>query len=65
MVLLCPTVVRTTLLAVGIVAALLGSSPAHAAAVYYLSPIGDNGNTGTQASPWKTFAFAGSLQATP
>jgi hypothetical protein len=47
-----------TLLAIGLVATLPGGSPAHAAAVYYMSPTGDNGNPGTQASPWRTFAFA-------
>jgi hypothetical protein len=47
-----------TLLAVLAIATLPTTLPAHGAAVYYLSPTGDNGNTGTQASPWKTFAFA-------
>src|SRR5688572_14099846 len=28
------------------------------AAVYYLSPSGDNANAGTSAAPWRTFAFA-------
>jgi hypothetical protein len=34
------------------------TSPAPTGPVYYLSPNGNDGNPGTQASPWRTFAYA-------
>jgi hypothetical protein len=33
-------------------------SPVPSGAAYYISPGGNDGNTGTQISPWKTFGFA-------
>jgi len=52
---------RTGVLLAGVAALLVGLSAGAQAAIYYVSPQGDDANAGTPVAPWRTLQKAGDV----